>query len=116
MTKNAAPQRDAVTLIGLILSGLAFFGWLSIIVFFLAFPYSEERDIDDFFRFLRNVIVLAGGGTLCGVFSITGLIMSCIGVARQRQPTMAYIGLGLSLGGITVSVPVVFWRLTVLFG
>ncbi len=107
---------DPVALLGLIFAVLGLVGWLAIVVFLLAFPYSDTADIDNIGRFLRNAIVLGFGGGLCGLFSIVGIIASCIAVARQRQPSMAYPGLALSLVGIAVGGPVILWRLNVVFG
>ena len=107
---------DPTALMGLIFSVLGLVGWLSIVVFLLAFPYSETRDIDNFFSFLRNVIIVGIGGVLCGLSSFIGIITSCIAAARRRQPQMAYLGLALSLSGIAVGGPVLLWRLNVIFG
>ena len=113
-----APRQsiDPIVLIGLIFSIIGIFGWLSMVVFFLMFPYSEGPDVEDVGRFFRNVIVLMGGGVFSGLFSIAGMIMCAIGIARQRDTMLAYIGLGMGLGGIVAAVLMMFWRLNVVLG
>ncbi|MFT7633705.1 MAG: hypothetical protein ACI87E_004763 [Mariniblastus sp.] len=114
MNQPPIQNRNPAALVGLIFAGIGVFGWLVVVAFLVGYPYSDVSEFEEFVRFVRNVVVLGFGGGISALFSIIGVIFSCIAVSRrQQQPNMARLGLVLSLVGIAAGVFVVLWRFIV---
>lgn len=110
---------NGVAISGMILSALAFVGWIVMLALIFKNPYQAYSNdglanvfvgLGNFNNYLSRVLVGVVGMLLNGGLSLTGTIMSAVTLKYEPRQRYAIVGLGLGLIGLFIGAGVLVWR------